>query len=244
VAADGATSAVRSLLGLPVETRDYQQQAIVTAVACQRSLQGVAYERFLPTGPLALLPKPRLADAPEQGHTASLVWTLPSAEAVRLQALPETDFLATAQQAFGERVGRFLALGQRVSWPLARSLSPQPQAPRVLLCGNAAQSLHPVAAQGFNLGLRDVAVLADALLGAAARGNDLGSDAVLSAYSKARAPDRQRTADFTDQLVRVFSNQLPLLAQLRHWGLLALELSPALRGPVLRQNLGHRGLAL
>ena len=243
IAADGAHSAVRQLLGLPAEVRDYAQSAIVTAITTQRSNEGVAYERFMPTGPLALLPKPRLPGDARSGHIASLVWTLPTEEAARLQAAGDADFLREVHSAFGERLGAFLSVGQRISWPLARTVNEQPQAPRIVFCGNAAQSLHPVAAQGFNLGLRDVAALAASLGEAATEGSDPGAVARLSAYTAARQQDRRRTADFTDQLVRTFSNSLPLVSQLRHCGLLALDLAPPLREAVLRQNLGHRGLS-
>jgi 2-octaprenyl-6-methoxyphenol hydroxylase len=230
---------VRNLLGLKAEVRDYAQTAIVTAVRTQRDPQGVAYERFTPEGPFAVLPKPRLAGDDAAGHPCSLIWTLPTERAERLREQPEAEFLAGAQQTFGERLGRFVALGRRVGYPLQRTLGETLTVPRVVFCGNAAQSLHPVAAQGFNLGLRDVAALASRLAGAA----DPGAARLLADYAAARGQDRQRTADFTDQLVRLFSNRWPLVSALRHWGLLALDLAPPLKESVLRQNLGHRGLA-
>lgn len=241
VAADGAGSAVRRLLGYQAELRDYQQTALVTAVRVQRDPAGVAYERFTPEGPFALLPKPGAVDA--QGHPCSLIWTLPTERAETLRGLPDAEFLALAEDCFGERLGRFRALGRRLPHPLQRSLAEQLTAPGVVFCGNAAQSLHPVAAQGFNLGLRDVATLAASLRAALAAGAPLADPARLAAYVQAREQDRRRTADFTDQLVRLFSNRLPLLRGLRHLGLLALDLTPPLKEAVLRQNLGHRGLA-
>lgn len=237
VAADGASSTLRALLGLGAEVRDYEQSAIVTAVRVQRDPQGVAYERFTPEGPFALLPKPRLVDDAAGGHPCSLIWTLPTARAEALQALPEAEFLALAQSTFGERVGRLLSLGRRIVYPLQRTVGETLSAPRVLFCGNAAQSLHPVAAQGFNLGLRDVAALAAQLQQVA----DPGEPALLADYVAARADDRRRTANFTDQLVRLFSNQLPVVSSLRNLGLLALDLLPPAREAVLRQNLGHAG---
>lgn len=245
VACDGAGSAVRQMLGGEAEVRDYAQSAIVTAVTTERSLQGIAYERFLPTGPLALLPKPRLPGDERAGHIASLVWTLPTAEAAAHHATADADFLAAAQDAFGERVGKFLTVGARVSWPLARTINQMPMAPRLLFCGNAAQSLHPVAAQGFNLGLRDVAVLAQLLESQVTNTGvraDPGAGALLQQFTQARAPDREQTAGFTDTLVRSFSNRLPLLSQLRPLGLLAVDLLPPIKQAVLRQNLGHTGL--
>ncbi len=242
VAADGASSTLRSLLGFKAEVRDYQQCALVTAVRVQRDPAGVAYERFTPEGPFAVLPKPGLADDTAAGHPCSLIWTLPSTRAEALQAASPEEFTAAAQATFGERLGRFLAVGQRIRYPLTRTVGETLTAPRVVFCGNAAQSLHPVAAQGFNLGLRDVAALAVRLAEAARQDTDPGSDSLLSDYAQARQQDRHRTADFTDQLVRVFSNRLPVLSSLRHLGLLALDLLPPAKDAVLRQNLGHRGL--
>jgi 2-octaprenyl-6-methoxyphenol hydroxylase len=231
VAADGARSTVRDRLGIAAERRDYEQNAIVTAVRPQRAHRGVAYERFLPTGPIAVLPKPDDA----QGHACSLVWTLPSERLREFMTLSDADFLAQAHDAFGERLGRFEALGRRGAFPLERVMSERLAAPRVLLAGNAAQSLHPVAAQGFNLGLRDVATLAEVL----ANEPDPGAPEVLARYEDRRERDRARVADFTDGLVRLFSNAVPGLRGLRHLGLLALDLTPPLRDAVLRQNLGY-----
>ena len=242
VAADGASSAVRALLGFASETRDYEQTGLVTAVRVLRDPKGVAYERFTPDGPFAMLPKPRLPDDKERGFPCSLIWTLPHARAAQLKALPDAEFMALAQDTFGERLGQFLSLGRRISYPLQRTVTETLTAQRVVFCGNAAQSLHPVAAQGFNLGLRDVATLAASLREAAQSGADVGEAARLSAYAASRADDRQRTANFTDQLVRLFSNHIPLLRSVRHLGLLALDLTPMVKDAVLRQNLGHRGL--
>ncbi len=231
IAADGARSTVRSLLDVASESRDYQQRAIVTAIRPQRAHAGVAYERFLPAGPLAVLPKPDDAD----GHACSLVWTVSEDRCDEFLAMADAAFLAAAQDAFGERLGRFQALGRRAAYPLERVMATRLRAPRVLFIGNAAQSLHPVAAQGFNLGLRDVAVLAQIL----AEPGDRGAADRLSAYEKLRESDRARVAGFTDALVRLFSNTVPGLRGLRHLGLLALDLAPPLKQAVLQQNLGY-----
>lgn len=229
-AADGARSAVRELLGIAAETRDYGQHAIVAAVRLARPHRGVAYERFTPEGPLALIPKPEDA--------ASLVWTVPSDQAPALLALSDADYLARAQETFGGRLGRFRELGRRAAHPLARVMSERLTAPRVVLLGNAAQSLHPVAAQGFNLGLRDVATLAELLQA----GADPGAGEALAEFAARRARDRERVSGLTDLMVRAFSNRAPGLAQARHWGLVAVDLVPGLRESVLRQHLGHLGL--
>jgi len=233
VAADGADSSVRQLLGIADERRDYEQSAIVTAVRPSRDHGGVAWERFLDDGPIAVLPKPRDA----QGHACSLVWTVARDDVERRMAQSDADFLRDAQEGFGERAGRFLALGRRQAYPLQRVMSERLVAPRVAFAGNAAQALHPVAAQGFNLGLRDVASLAEALEGV----EDPGAEPVLKSYADRRSSDRARVAGFTDTLVRLFSSRLPGLRGLRHLGLLALDLNPAVREAVLWQNLGYSG---
>jgi 2-octaprenyl-6-methoxyphenol hydroxylase len=230
VAADGARSAVRELLGIDAERRDYGQHAIVSAVRLSRPHQGVAYERFTADGPIALIPKPEEA--------ASLVWTTPDHLVRERLAWDDAAYLAQAQDCFGGRLGRFTGLGRRWSFPLSRVLSGQLAAPRTVFIGNAAQSLHPVAAQGFNLGLRDVATLAELVAGAA----DPGAAALLADYAARRERDRERVSGLTDLMVRAFSNRLPLLSQARHWGLVAVELAGPLRQQVLRQHLGHLGL--
>ena len=230
VAADGAQSAVRRLLSIPAQTRDYQQSAIVTAIRPARPHRGVAYERFTPGGPIAVLPKP--------DNACSLVWTVPTAQAGMMLAWSEEEFLAQAQETFGERLGAFATLGRRNAHPLTQVMSASLTAPRVIFAGNAAQSLHPVAAQGFNLGLRDVATVADVL----SKATDPGAADTLAEYERCRGRDRERVSGFTDRLVRTFSNQVPGLRGLRHLGLLALDLTPPLKDSVMRQNLGLHGL--
>ncbi|MFT4045296.1 MAG: 2-octaprenyl-6-methoxyphenyl hydroxylase [Solimonas sp.] len=236
VAADGAGSQVRGLLGIGSERRDYEQSAIVAAVRTRRPHRGCAYERFTPDGPIALLPK-NGGDGLE-ATTCSLVWTTPAAEVEPRLGWRDEVFIAHAEAAFGERLGSFDVLGKRIAHPLQRVLSERLQAPRVLFVGNAAQTLHPVAAQGFNLGLRDVATTIDVL---AAAGDDCGAGALLDDYAARRRGDRERVAGFTDHLVRLFSNRLPGLRGLRHLGLLALDLAPPLKQAVLWQNLGFGG---
>lgn len=229
-AADGARSAVRELLGIGAERRDYEQHAVVSAVRLSRPHQGVAYERFAPDGPIALIPKP--------DDAASLVWTTPDSLLQSRMALDDAAYLAAAQDCFGGRLGRFTELGRRWSYPLARVLSDSLTAPRTVFIGNAAQSLHPVAAQGFNLGLRDVANLAELISSAA----DPGAAELLADYAQRRERDRNRVSGLTDLMVRAFANRVPLLSQARHWGLVAVELVGPLRQSVLRQHLGHLGL--
>jgi 2-octaprenyl-6-methoxyphenol hydroxylase len=229
VACDGAQSAIRQGLGIGAQERDYGQLAIVGAVRPERPHHGVAYERFTPDGPIAVLPKP--------GADCALVWTVPTAKGRTLLGLPDAEFLAQLQQEFGHRLGRFRETGKRNGHPLTRVMSDALTAPRVIFAGNAAQTLHPVAAQGFNLGLRDVATVAE-LAGPAA---DPGASDVLRAYERRRASERDTVAGFTDRLVRLFSNAIPGLRSARHLGLLALDLLPPVKEAVMRQNLGFAG---
>ena len=229
VACDGAQSAIRKALGIGVQETDYHQMAIVGAVRPQRSHQGIAYERFMPDGPIALIPKP--------SHRCGLIWTVPTEKSEAMLNLSDEEFLAQLQDAFGQRLGKFLEVGRRNRYPLTRVLSDALTAPRVIFAGNAAQTLHPIAAQGFNLGLRDVATVAELVAGAA----DPGAPEVLADYESRRASERGRVSDFTDGLVRLFSNSIPGLAGARHWGLLALDLLPPVKRAVMRQNLGFAG---
>ena len=229
VACDGAQSPIRKALGIGAQERDYSQVAIVTAVKPERPHRGVAYERFLPGGPIALIPKP--------DDCCGLIWTVPDEAAPTMLAWSDAEFLAALQEGFGRRLGRFLEVGKRNGHPLTRVLSDALTAPRVIFAGNAAQTLHPIAAQGFNLGLRDVATVAE-LAGPAA---DPGADEVLAEYARRRSAERDTVAGFTDGLVRIFSNAIAGLAETRHWGLLALDLLPPVKQAVMRQNLGFAG---
>lgn len=229
VACDGAQSAIRTLLGIGAQERDYHQVAIVGAVRAERPHQGVAYERFLPGGPIALIPKP--------DGRCGVIWTVPTDAAPPMLACSDAEFLAQLQDGFGHRLGRFLETGRRNGHSLTRVMSDQLTAPRVIFAGNAAQALHPVAAQGFNLGLRDVATVAELV----APAPDAGAPDVLALYERRRRAERDTVAGFTDRLVRIFSNTVPGLRLARHWGLLALDLLPPVKDAVMRQNLGFAG---
>ncbi len=231
IGADGANSRVRNALGIDVERREYGQTAIVANVTPERTHDGMAYERFTPSGPIALLPM--------SGHRCALVWTQPSSQVETVLQLPDAEFLQVLNQAFGYRMGEFLRVGKRASYPLQRVLSERLQGPRTLLIGNAAHSLHPVAGQGFNLGLRDVAVLAEAL--ACHDGKDCGSDAVIHAYVQGRLADQSHVTQFTDGLVRLFSNRVPGLATFRHLGIVGLDLLPPLKARFTQRSMGMVG---
>lgn len=257
VAADGANSVVRQHLGQPTEQINFDQTAIVANVSTDQPHQHWAYERFTQTGPLALLPMssvPMTAAA----HTAvsasaaqsrfSVVWALPPAQAEQLKHADKAEFLAALQQAFGHRVGRFVDVGQRSSYPLTLSYMPRPIYHRCIFIGNAAQTLHPIAGQGFNLGLRDVVGLLDVLkqafstyqLANLSTEVDVGSNAILHQYLAARQADRDSTLSNIEFLVRGFSNQYWPMVAGRNLGLRLLSWLPPLKRPIAQTAMGWR----
>lgn len=200
----------------PPEVRDYGQSALITHVTCSDAKHGYAFERFTPHGPLALLPF-------KDGY--ELVWTAPHARAQEMLAWDDSHFLQQLQAQFGERVGTFLTTGTRSCFPLGLKRAPQqaPQ-PHIVLLGNAAQTLHPVAGQGFNLGLRDAWELGLVVLDTPPE--TLGSAAMLETYRARRRIDREAGIRFTDSLVRLFSNDLPIISGVRAAALTALDCVP------------------
>ncbi len=231
VAADGATSAVRAALGIGAGVSDYGQQAVIAHVDTARFHEYTAYERFTPEGPLAVLPI-------GEGRSA-IVWTLAPDAARRALALDDRTFLGELQSAFGLRLGRFTRVGARQAYPLSLTQAEHLTAPRAVVLGNAAQSLHPVAGQGFNLALRDVALLAELLAGAG--GGDPGSPALLERYAAERGPDREAVIRFTDSLVRGFGLALPALRHARGHGLLLFDLLRPVKHEFARRTMGLAG---
>jgi 2-octaprenyl-6-methoxyphenol hydroxylase len=234
VAADGAQSALRTALGIDAAVRDYEQTAVITTVLPQRFHDYVAYERFTDSGPLALLP---LADG-----RCTLVLTLSSSMAQTAMAWSDGEFLAELQRRFGFRLGRFLKAGRRVPYPLSLARAAATSAPRCAIIGNAAQSLHPVAGMGFNLGLRDVASLAELIAERLRHGcTEVGAPALLAEYDAWRAADRDGIIAFTDGLVRLFSNPLRSVRRLRNLGLLAFDLLPPAKAALSTLSSGSAG---
>ncbi len=251
VAADGAQSAVRSAFGVTATVRDYGQTAVITTVMPQRFHDHVAFERFTESGPLALLP---LADG-----RCTLVLTLDSAKAETAMTWSDREFLEETQRRFGFRLGRFLKVGRRVAYPLALTQADRTSAGRCVILGNAAQSLHPVAGMGFNLGLRDAASLAELVaeqvaeaatatataMGATAAatpgGLDVGAASLLQAYDAWRAADRRGIIGFTDGLVRLFSSPLGAVSRLRNLGLLAFDALPPAKAALSALSTGASG---
>ena len=234
VAADGAQSAVRRAFGVDAEIRDYAASAIVTTVLPQRFHDHVAYERFTGEGPLALLPL--------EGGRCAVVLTLKPHMAESALAWTDEEFLAELQRRFGYRLGRFLKAGRRALYPLALSRAARTSAGRCVIIGNAAQGLHPIAGMGFNLGLRDVASLAELIAERRqAPGFDAGDASMLAEYDAWRMADRRRVIAFTDGLVRLFSNPLRSVRALRNLGLLAFDLLPPAKAALSRLSTGAGG---
>lgn len=233
VAADGGNSQVRRLLDIHTTDRDYAQTAIIANITPEKPHRNVAYERFTRNGPLALLPMP--------DNRCSLVWTRAPDDAERLLQLSDEDFLAELQPCFGKRLGRFLKVGKRNSYPLQLIQAQEQVRERLALIGNAAHTLHPIAGQGFNLGLRDVATLAQNIVDAHNANNDIGSLAVLNNYADWRHRDHQQVIGFTNTLVHTFSNQLPPLALARNLGLIAADIIPPLKHSLARHSMGIAG---
>jgi 2-octaprenyl-6-methoxyphenol hydroxylase len=228
VAADGVHSLVRETGGIAADHVDYGQSAITAVVATQRFHDHVAYERFTAQGPIAMLPL-------GEGR-CGLVWTRRPEEAERLLALPDEEFLREFQAAFGFRLGRILRIGSRAAYPLQLSRAERHTAPRLAVVGNAAQGLHPIAGQGFNLGLRDAMSLAEVVADRRAAGHDdPGDPAVLAEYADWRASDRRRIVAFTDGLVRLFAAPL---GTLRGFGILAFDVLPAAKSALSRLSVG------
>jgi 2-octaprenyl-6-methoxyphenol hydroxylase len=234
VAADGAQSVVREQAGIESDHWAYGQTAIIATVTTQRFHDHVAYERFTPDGPIAVLP---LAEG-----RCGIVWTRRPDEAARLLALADAAFLAEFQRAFGFRLGRVLRVGTRYSYELGLARAASHVAARLAVVGNAAQAMHPIAGQGFNLGLRDAACLAEVIADARTAGQgDPGAEDTLAAYAQWREVDQRRIVAFTDGLVRLFGSPLGLARGLRAAGLLAFDAFPAAKGAMARLSVGAAG---
>ncbi len=233
IAADGARSAVRDALGIDAETTRYEQTAVIANVTPEHPHGNVAYERFTLSGPLAFLPM--------SNGRCSVVWTLPPATADEVRALDDSAFLRALQDAFGHRLGRLVRTGERHAYPLSLVRATQITGARCAVIGNAAHGLHPVAGQGFNLGLRDVAALAEVIADACAGTGDPGDASALRRYSHWRAADHDRVIRFTDGLVRLFSSDFAPLRLARSAGLQVLDLLPGPRRFLARQSMGLSG---
>jgi 2-octaprenyl-6-methoxyphenol hydroxylase len=230
VAADGAHSQVRAAAGIESQVEDYGQVAVVTIVATDTPHAGRAFERFTRAGPLAVLPL-------HDGNLA-VIWACTPERAQQLLALGDAAYLEQLQATFGWRAGRFVRAGLRGSYPLQLTRAAAPLAQRTVLIGNAAQALHPVAGQGFNLGLRDAAMLAELI---AADPADAGAAALLERFAEWRAGDRAGVTRFTDGLVKLFGDERPGVGLLRSFGLLLFDLAPPAKAALARVSAGFTG---
>lgn len=231
IAADGTQSKVRELAGIAMKRSDYFQTAVIANISTEKPHQNQAFERFADTGPIALLP---MSD-----NRCSLVWTHDTKNGTddldETLALDDDGFLKKLGEEFGYRLGQFTKVGKRSSFPLALVTSTNNTAPHTVIIGNASHTLHPVAGQGLNLALRDVAVLSDLI---ANYSDDLGGDKLLQDYEKQRDGDLKTTVRYTDFLVRVFSNDNFVLGHARAGGLLAVDRLSPFRKLFTRQSMG------
>jgi 2-octaprenyl-6-methoxyphenol hydroxylase len=229
VIAEGGDSGTRKLLGFVPRQAEYEQIALVTNVKTNRDHENIAYERFTEDGPLAFLPMGK--------HDYSVVWSLNKQDYEYLHKLPEHEFLKALQEAFGYRAGIFEQCSKRQCFPLKLVTLNQATGHRCALAGNALHTLHPIAGQGLNLGLRDIDELVRQVV--SEESHDIGNFGLLHRYQQARIKDQKRVIDFTDGLVRCFSNQLIPLVMGRNIGLCVMQFSPLLKQPLARQAMGH-----
>ena len=230
VAADGNNSQVMRLLNIGSSRKNYQQSALITNVTPAKKHANVAYERFTETGPLAFLPMTE--------NRCSVVWTLTPQQAEHLCALDESEFLKQLQQRFGYRLGLFKKVGKRQTYPLFLQSASQMVHGRVAVIGNAAHSVHPVAGQGFNLALRDVASLAELIVDNLRAELDIGSASLLQQYVVLREDDIKRVYRFTDVLVKTFSNSISPLTHMRSLSLLMVDVLPDIKHQLAIHSMG------
>ena len=230
VGADGRGSGVATRAGIKRQGWDYGQTALVAAIDHAEPHHGIAHQYFMPTGPLAILPLP--------GNRSSVVWSETRDNAKAITALPDADFLAVLRPRFGDFMGPITLAGPRFSYPLSLSLAERYAAPRVALVGDAAHGVHPLAGQGLNLGLRDVAALAEVIIDAARRGEDIGALDVIERYQSWRRFDATSLALGMDAVNGVFGSDNPVIRAARGLGMGLVSAVPALRQGFMRQAAG------
>lgn len=230
VAADGGNSFIREQLQIPTQRWEYGQTAIVTNITPAQAHNNVAFERFTDSGPVALLPM-------TEGRCA-VVWTVRDEDVDAVLGLDDKAFLKAFQTRFGYRLGRFVKVGARASYPLSLLRVKESVRQRTVIIGNAAHTLHPIAGQGFNLGIRDVAALVEVVLDAHRQAADIGDASTLAAYEAWRLGEQRDVAWATDALARVFSNPLSCISGMRNLGLLAVDALPGARHRLARHAMG------
>lgn len=249
VAADGGDSVVRRLSGVRIKQHDYDQSAIIANVETDKPHQNQAFERFTDTGPLALLPMTGETvnnNNKENSRRLSLVWTIKNSQLEKMMNWDDETFLKELKSRFGSahsssRAGNFLQVSQRFAYPLSLMRAQEHVRERLAIIGNAAHTLHPVAGQGFNLGLRDVASLSQVIIDAARENKDIGALSTLQSYADWRRRDHIQTAMATDTLVKLFSNNFLPLAAIRNLGLIVVDLVPPLKKLFARHAMGFVG---
>lgn len=234
IGCDGRGSGTATRAGIRRVGWGYGQTALVTAIRHEKDHEGTAHQFFMPEGPLAILPL-------KGGHHSSIVWSETEENAARIHALPDDQYLAALRPRFGDFLGEIGLAGDRFTYPLSLSLAERFIAPRVALVGDAAHGVHPIAGQGLNLGLRDVAALAQVLIEAARRGEDIGSQTTLEAYQRWRRFDSTALALGMDTVNRLFSNDNPVMRAGRDIGLGIVNALPGLRRRFIRQAAGLQG---
>jgi 2-octaprenyl-6-methoxyphenol hydroxylase len=234
VMADGGRSSLREKMGISYTETTYDQHAIIANVSPDKPHQNVAYERFTDRGPMALLP---LED--EGGfHRAGLVWTVPDDSVDEVLGLDDQAFTALLHDRFGYRAGNFIKIGERHSYPLKLTLADEQVRRGLVVLGNAAHSLHPIAGQGYNLALRGVVGLADKLIQARKDGGNLGDLDLLQSFYNQQRSDQERTIGFSDRAMKLFSNNNPLLSLGRNFGLQLLDVCPPAKTAFARSAMG------
>jgi len=236
VAADGANSTVRDMIGISASRVDYEQWAVIGNVLPEKPPGNRAFERFTETGPVAMLP---VAD-----DRVAFVWMLSPGNAKKMLSLTDAEFTMQLQETFGYRLGRFSKVGKRAAYPLTLSKANGLIARRSVVVGNAAHGLHPVAAQGFNLGMRDVAALCDCIADARVEQSqsfDCGNTAILENYADWRRDDQRKVVRFTDGIVRLFADTRPPVRALRNLGMLAFDMIPGVRKAFAKHMMGLAG---
>ena len=233
VVADDGQARLLEALSVQRRHHDYQQVALTATVVTELDHHQTAFERFTPDGPIALLPLTE--------RRCGLVWSLPAERGEEIASYGEAAFLGLLEQQFGTRLGKLLVCDQRVAHHLMLTTSDRIVAKRSVLVGNAANRLHPVAGQGLNLGLRDVAVLAEQVIAARDAGVGLGDESVLERYRQMRVADHARTVRFTDGVIRIFTNACPPIAVLRNLGLIALDTNQFFKRAFVMRAMGLAG---
>ncbi len=234
VGADGADSEVRRTAGIDTQSLDLRQKGIVATVTTESPHEQTARQRFLATGPLAFLPL-------DEPRTCSIVWSADNARADQLLALDDTSFISELHKAFGESLGKIQTIGPRAGFPLALSHAKAYTAPHLALVGDAAHTVHPLAGQGVNLGFLDAATLGEVLLEAVVKQKDIGSQAVLRRYQRWRKGDNIAMVSITGGFRYLFGNDLPVVSQIRNWGLSLTDAATPVKNFIMRRASGLEG---